>query len=155
MEWVEDRGYINADDILNQEENPFNKDSITRGFILGALSKEDLTATELESLALEKGNISLKSYNITKATLRKEGKIDCYQKGKNILDFNRKRRCEIMKNSKIEELKKNKNKMIIELLEELIEKLKNDDLRIKVYPLLNFIKNIKMYLLIQIKPYNG
>lgn len=82
IEWLEDRGYINADDILNQEESPFNKDSITRGFILGALSKGDLTATELENLVLEKGNISLKSYNITKATLRKEDKIDCYQKDK-------------------------------------------------------------------------
>lgn len=82
VEWIEDRGNINADDILNQEESPFNKDSITRGFILGALSKGDLTATELENLALQKGNISLKSYNITKATLRKEDKIDYYQKDK-------------------------------------------------------------------------
>lgn len=82
VEWIEDRGYINADDILNQEESSFNKDSIARGFILGALSKGDLTATELESLVLEKGNISLKSYNITKASLRKEDKIDYYQKDK-------------------------------------------------------------------------
>lgn len=82
VEWIEDRGYINADDILNQEESSFNKDSIARGFILGALSKGDLTATELENLVLEKGNISLKSYNITKASLRKEDKIDYYQKDK-------------------------------------------------------------------------
>lgn len=82
VEWIEDRGYINADDVLNQEESSFNKDSIARGFILGALSKGDLTATELESLVLEKGNISLKSYNITKASLRKEDKIDYYQKDK-------------------------------------------------------------------------
>lgn len=82
LEWVEDRGYINADDILNQEESSFNKDSIARGFILGALSQGDLTATELKSLVLEKGNISLKAYNITKATLRKEDKIDYYQKDK-------------------------------------------------------------------------
>lgn len=82
VEWIEDRGYINADDILNQEESSFNKDSIARGFILGALSKGDLTATELESLVLEKGNVSLKSYNITKASLRKEDKIDYYQKDK-------------------------------------------------------------------------
>lgn len=82
VEWVEDRGYINADDILNQEECSFNKDSIARGFILGALSKGDLTSTELENLVLKKGDISLKSYNITKAILRKEDKIDYYQKNK-------------------------------------------------------------------------
>lgn len=82
IEWKEDKGYINANDVLNQEENSFNKDSITKGFILGVLSKEDLTSTELENLVLEKGNISLKSYNITKANLRKEEKIDYYQKNK-------------------------------------------------------------------------
>lgn len=82
VEWIEDRGNINADDILNQEESPFNKDSITRGFILGALSKEDLSSNELENLVTKKGNISLKSYNVTKAMLRKEEVIDCYQKEK-------------------------------------------------------------------------
>ena len=82
IEWIENRGNINADDILFQNENKFNKDNLIRGFILGALSKEDLSSNELENLVTKKGNISLKSYNVTKAMLRKEEVIDCYQKEK-------------------------------------------------------------------------
>ena len=82
IEWLEDKGYMNANDILVQNENQVDKDSLTKGFILGALSKGDLTALELENLVLEKGKISLKSYNIAKAMLRKEKMIDCYQKDK-------------------------------------------------------------------------
>lgn len=82
IEWIENRGNINAEDILFQNENKFNKDNLIRGFILGALSKEDLSSNELENLVTKKGNISLKSYNVTKAMLRKEEVIDCYQKEK-------------------------------------------------------------------------
>ena len=82
IEWIENRDNINADDILFQNENKFNKDNLIRGFILGALSKEDLSSNELENLVTKKGNISLKSYNVTKAMLRKEEVIDCYQKEK-------------------------------------------------------------------------
>ena len=48
-----------------------------------------------------------------------------------------------MKNSKIEELKKNKNKMIIELLEEVIEKLKNDDFENKGISVTQFHQKYK------------
>lgn len=80
IEWIEDRGYISADDILNQTESSFNKDSITRGYILGVLAKGDISSTELKYLVTEKGNITEKSYNICKAMLRKENLIDYYQK---------------------------------------------------------------------------
>lgn len=82
VEWMEDRGYISADDILNQEENSFDKTSFTKGFILGVLSKGDTLSTELEKLVITKGHIPQRRYNDCKAMLRKENMAYCYQKNK-------------------------------------------------------------------------
>lgn len=82
IEWIEDKGYIDPDSILNQNENFDVKNSITKGFILGVLSKGDILGNDLKDLVINKGNISEKTFNIVKAQLRKDGIIDSYQKNK-------------------------------------------------------------------------
>ena len=81
IEWLENKGKINADDVLNSFETQDVLQSIAKGFIIGALSRGDILATDLKNLVLNNG-ISEKMYNITKAKLNKEDIIDSYQKEK-------------------------------------------------------------------------
>lgn len=81
IEWLENKGKINADDVLNSFETQDVLHSIAKGFIIGALSRGDILANDLKNLVLDNG-ISEKMYNITKAKLNKENLIDNYQKDK-------------------------------------------------------------------------
>lgn len=81
IEWLENKGKINADDVLNSFETQDVLQSIAKGFIIGALSRGDILANDLKNSVLDNG-ISEKMYNITKAKLNKEDIIDSYQKDK-------------------------------------------------------------------------
>ena len=81
IEWLDNKGKVNADIILNSFETQDVLQSIAKGFIIGALSKGDMLGTELKELALNNG-ISEKMYNVTKAKLNKENIINDYQKDK-------------------------------------------------------------------------
>ena len=80
IEWLENKGRINPDEILLQNNNIFDKNSSAKGFILGALSRGELSSEGLKDLVVNKGKISEKTYNITKASLRKEDTIINYQR---------------------------------------------------------------------------
>lgn len=80
IEWLENKGRINADEILSQNSSFADKSSSAKGFILGVLSRGDLQAKEFESLVKQKGKISEKTYNVVKAMLNKEQTIKFYQK---------------------------------------------------------------------------
>ena len=82
IEWLENKGKINPDEILSENMNLIDKNSNAKNFILGALSRGEILGNELKDLAINKGNISEKTYNIAKATLHKEGLINNYQKDK-------------------------------------------------------------------------
>ena len=81
IEWLENKGRINPDEILSQNNNLVDKNSSAKGFILGALSRGEISANALKDLVLNKGSITEKTYNITKASLHKDGIIKNYQKG--------------------------------------------------------------------------
>ena len=78
--WVENKGKIDPDEILVQNPKVFDKKNITTGFILGALSRGEIKANDFKNLVINKGNISEKTYNVTKAQLIKDGLIKNYQK---------------------------------------------------------------------------
>ena len=80
VEWLENKGKINADDIMSITNN-YSQQSITRGFIIGALSRGEIKGIELKELALN-NNISEKNYNITKASLNNDEIIYNFHKGK-------------------------------------------------------------------------
>ena len=80
IEWLENKGRINPDEILLQNNNIVDKSNNAKGFILGTLSRGEISANELKNLVLSKGNITEKTYNITKASLHKDGIIKSYQK---------------------------------------------------------------------------
>lgn len=82
IEWLENKGRINADEILSQNNSFIDKSSNAKGFIIGALSRGDLKANELKELVIKKGKISEKNYNVSKASLHKESVINSYQKDK-------------------------------------------------------------------------
>ena len=82
IEWLENKGRISGDEILSENSSFVDKSSNAKGFILGVLSRGDITSNELKNLVVNIGNISEKTYNITKAKLHKEGIIDSYQKEK-------------------------------------------------------------------------
>lgn len=77
--WAKDKGEVNVDELLYQNNNYTDKNSKVEGFILGALSRGDLYSDDLKKLVLEKGKISEKRYNITKASLNKQKLIHPYQ----------------------------------------------------------------------------
>lgn len=81
VEWLENKGKVNADEVLNSFETQDVLQSVAKGFIIGTLSRGDISATDFKDLALNNG-ISEKMYNITKATLKKEEIINSYQKDK-------------------------------------------------------------------------
>lgn len=81
IEWIDNKGRINADEVLNSFETQDVLQSVTRGFIIGALSRGDIYSNDFKDLALKNG-ISEKMYNITKAQLNKDEKIFSYQKEK-------------------------------------------------------------------------
>ena len=81
IEWLENKGKICADDILDQNNNFLDKNSYAKGFILGALSRGVIKGTDLEKLALD-NNITLKNYNVSKALLNKENVIYKFQSEK-------------------------------------------------------------------------
>ena len=81
IKWLSNKGKVNADEILNSFETQDVIQSVAKGFIIGTLSRGDILANELKDLVLSNG-ISEKMYNITKAKLNKEDKINSYQKEK-------------------------------------------------------------------------
>ncbi len=81
IEWIDNKGKVNADIILSPFETQDVLQSITKGFIIGALSRGDIYSNDFKDLALKNG-IKEKMYNITKATMKKEKIIDDYQKDK-------------------------------------------------------------------------
>lgn len=81
IEWIDNKGKVNADIILSSFETQDVLQSITKGFIIGALSRGDIYSNDFKDLALKNG-IKEKMYNITKATMKKEKIIDDYQKDK-------------------------------------------------------------------------
>lgn len=82
IEWLEDKGNLDPNELLVETDNNYIKSSVAKGFILGALSTGDILGNDLKRLALEKGNISEKTFNIVKADLKKNNIIDNYQKEK-------------------------------------------------------------------------
>lgn len=80
IQWLENKGRINADDILSQNNSVSDKSSITKGFILGALSRGEISSDDLKDLVVNKGEANERIYNYMKADLRKEGIIKSYQK---------------------------------------------------------------------------
>lgn len=81
IEWLDNKGKVNADIILNSFETQDVLQSIAKGFIIGALSRGDIYSNDFKDLALKNG-ISEKMYNITKAKMKKEKIIKDYQKDK-------------------------------------------------------------------------
>lgn len=82
IEWLSYLGTINPDDLLLPNDVNSMKPSYEQGFIIGTLANGDIKANDLKALAIEKGGLKEKSYNIAKATLKKDGKIDYYQNKK-------------------------------------------------------------------------
>ena len=82
IEWLSYLGAINPDDLLLPNDTNSIKPSYEQGFIMGALANGDIKANNLKALAIEKGGLKEKSYNVAKATLKKDGKIDYYQNSK-------------------------------------------------------------------------
>lgn len=80
--WIENQGKLDPDEVLVQNPKESDKKSITTGFILGALSRGEIKANDFKNLVMTKGNISEKTYNVTKAQLTKSGLIKSYQKDK-------------------------------------------------------------------------
>lgn len=80
IEWLEDKGKIDPNEILGETDNTYVKNSVVKGFILGALSNGDILGNDLKRLALEKGKINIKAFNDVRAYLNKIGLINCYQK---------------------------------------------------------------------------
>ena len=81
VEWKENKGKVDADEVINFFETKDVLKSVAKGFIIGALSRGDIGAIEFKELVLNNG-ISEKMYNRTKAELNKENIIDSYQKDK-------------------------------------------------------------------------
>lgn len=81
IEWLDNKGKVNADIILNSFETQDVLKSVAKGFIIGALSRGDIYSNDFKDLALKNG-ISEKMYNITKAKMKKEEIIKDYQKDK-------------------------------------------------------------------------
>ena len=82
LEWVENKGNISADEVLSQNNSFNDKTSNAKGFIIGALARGDIGANDLKELVMKKGNITEKTYNISKACLHKEGIINSYQENR-------------------------------------------------------------------------
>lgn len=78
--WLENKGRINPDRILFENTNSIDKNGDAKGFILGALSRGDISGNELKDLIINKGKISEKNYNVVRSDLNKSGIINCYQK---------------------------------------------------------------------------
>lgn len=81
IEWLDNKGKVNADIILNSFETQDVLQSVAKGFIIGALSRGDIYSNDFKNLALKNG-ISEKMYNVTKAKMKKEEIIKDYQKDK-------------------------------------------------------------------------
>lgn len=81
IEWLDNKGKVNADIILNSFETQDVLKSVAKGFIIGALSRGDIYSNDFKDLALKNG-INEKMYNITKAKMKKEEIIKDYQKDK-------------------------------------------------------------------------
>ena len=80
IEWLDNKGNIDPNEILGEADNGLSKYSLAQGFIIGALSNGDIPGKNLKDLALKEGNISEKTFNIARAELKKNNKIDSYQK---------------------------------------------------------------------------
>lgn len=81
IEWLDNKGKVNADIILNSFETQDVLQSVAKGFIIGALSRGDIYSNDFKNLALKNGT-SEKMYNVTKAKMKKEEIIKDYQKDK-------------------------------------------------------------------------
>ena len=82
IEWLRNNEDINPNDILNQSNNTFDKNTLAKEFILGVLSRGEISGIELKELVINAGNISERHYNIAKSLLNKEEKIISYQRNK-------------------------------------------------------------------------
>ena len=79
IKWIKNENYINPDEVLSSVNN-VDKLSKVKGFILGILSRGDISSNDLKELAVNTGKITEKNYNVAKSMLHKELYIDTYQK---------------------------------------------------------------------------
>ena len=82
VEWLRNDGNINPNEILNQNNNTFDKTTLAKEFILGVLSRGEISGNELKELALKLKNMSERTYNYSMSSLRKEEKVISYQQNK-------------------------------------------------------------------------
>ena len=83
IEWTANKGQINPNEILFENNNStINKSDKAEQFILGILSRGEISGNELKDLAINFGKISEHTFNTTKLVLNKERKIRNYRKGK-------------------------------------------------------------------------
>ena len=85
IEWTANKGQINPNEILFENNNStINKSDKAEQFILGILSRGEISGNELKDLAINFGKISEHTFNTTKLVLNKERKIRNYRKGKKL-----------------------------------------------------------------------
>lgn len=78
LEWLEDKGEVNADELANQNTN--TKLENAKNFILGCIaSKKEISATELQQLC-DIGSFSERTFNGARSYLNKNNKIHSYKK---------------------------------------------------------------------------
>lgn len=82
LEWLEDKGEVNADEFANQNTN--TKIENAKNFILGCIaSKKEISANELQDLC-KIGGFSERTFNGARSILNKNNKICPFKKsGKN------------------------------------------------------------------------
>lgn len=82
LEWLEDKGEVNADELANQDTN--TKFENAKNFILGCVaSKKEISANELQDLC-KIGGFSKRTFNGARSILNKNNKICPFKKcGKN------------------------------------------------------------------------
>ena len=73
LEWLEDRGEVNADELISQDIN--TKFENAKNFILGCIaSKKEITANELQDLC-KIGGFSKRTFDGARSILNKNNKI--------------------------------------------------------------------------------
>lgn len=82
IEWLENKGFVDADEVLLENNNSVNKGDKVEQFILGVLSRGEIRANEFRDLALNVGNFSEKTFNVTRGRLRKENIIENFTQNK-------------------------------------------------------------------------
>lgn len=82
IEWLRNDENVNPDEILNQSNNAFDKTTLAKEFILGVLSRGNISGNELKELVLKLKSMSERTYNYAMSSLRKEEKVISYQQNK-------------------------------------------------------------------------